>query len=94
MMSSNRSRELARDDDLLLIPAGQGRGGNVYGTRPDVEFLDSAAGGALDDVPVQGAGAGIGPFVADVEDQVLADLEAPDQAVPDSVFGNVRDSGP
>src|SRR5208282_5714076 len=90
----DRSRELSRDDDLLLIAAGQSRCGNVNGARPYVEFPDSSPGGPLDGVPVQGAAAGVGPLVANVEDEVLADLEAADQAVPDPVLRYVRDARP
>ena len=37
--------ELARDDDLLLVAAGQGRRLRVGRRRPDVERLDPLLGG-------------------------------------------------
>ena len=91
--SLQRPGQLAGEDDLLLVAAGQGRGGV---SMDDVRTSNSSTRSSRspDAVEVEGHAAGERLAVVEVEDEVLRDREAADQSVVQPVLGHIADAQP
>ena len=87
-----RPGELPRDDDLLLVAAGQRRHRRLGGLGADVELLDPVVGVRRDRVELEREPAGELVVAVEVEDEVLADAERADEAVVGAVLGDVADA--
>ena len=89
----HRHRELARDDDLLLVAARQGAGQRVDRRRPDVEVLDALRGAcSLTASRSKIPRLAVRLAVVGVEDVVLGDGHRGDQPVPTAVLRDVGDA--
>jgi hypothetical protein len=69
--------ELARDDDLLLVAAGERTRRLAGALRADVELGDALLGEVVEDAAPNGPPAGETGVVGAVEDEVLGDREPP-----------------
>ncbi len=89
----DRPAELARDDHLLLVAAGQVVDLVEHARRPDVELLDQLGRRRHDRVPVEAQAVGERLEVVGVEHHVLGDRERRHQALLEPVLRHVRDAG-
>ena len=82
--------ELARDDRLLLVAAGQRAGRDVRGRRPDVVLADGLGGPHLAGVVVAQDAARVRRLVVLGEDEVVLEREAEHQPEAVAVAGHER----
>ncbi|GDY63289.1 hypothetical protein SAV14893_026820 [Streptomyces avermitilis] len=83
---------LAADDQLLLVAAGQGGGGDVDARGTDVVLLDDPARVVLGALDVEPEALRVGPLGDVAEDAVLPERGLQEQAVAVAVLGDVTDA--
>ena len=91
----DRPGQLAGDDDLLLVAAGQRADRRLHRGRPDVELARACAGRCrCTSLEVPRAVPGVRREVVQVEHQVVGDRHVEHQALELAVLGDVGDPGP